>query len=100
MVRDRSAKAIIRFLTVVCVLCIIAIFLSLGGDGMHECSGEDCFICLFATLRESIINGLFLLAVMLGIFSVIALLLGASSATEQTCASRYTPVGLKVKLSN
>ena len=100
MVRNRSAKAFIRFLIIICVLCIIAIFLSLGVDGMHECNGEDCFICLFATLRESIINGLLLLAVMLGIFSVIALSLGASGTTERTCVSRYTPVGLKVKLSN
>lgn len=84
-------------LAAACLLCCVAQAAPAHGEE-HCCSGDRCLVCLFVRLREHLAAISYLLA---------ALLLLACPAP--TCAScnrpvlsrqRWTPVCLKVKLSN
>ena len=85
-------------LLIVFVLLFSALFILAEAD--HDCSGEDCAVCRIIMIAEESLKKLSV------IFCVIALafssLLTATAPRRAIapCFSRFTPVLLKVKLSN
>lgn len=84
----------------VCVFCILAISLTAGVSSFHECTGGDCLICSYMATRDRILDGL----IMIGALCCVALVILTSDICENifedTRAQSWTPVCLKVKLSN
>ena len=83
-----------------CIICIVVISVGLGFEGLHECTGESCFICAVISARESIRNGLIFLTCLFGMFLFNQAFLKCLDYTRSSRVCLYTLVGLKVKLSN
>ena len=96
--RSKRVFAAILSLLVVFAVFFSAMFILAEAD--HDCSGEDCPVCRIIMLAEESLKKLSV------IFCVIALavssLLSATAPRRAADASvsRFTPVLLKVKLSN
>ena len=99
---EKSMK-LTRFLLVCLIAACLALFLASalasGIEMGHECTGENCLICMAISLREKALHTLFLLIAVSGIVLVLAENV-AISRDEQTFLVPVTPVCLKVKLSN
>jgi len=83
-----------------CLFSIVALSLTASVDGNHECTGDNCVMCLATTVREQILNVMVVLffAVSAFVLPVFAFL----QKREEICFSTVacTPVNLKVKLSD
>ena len=92
-------KIILYLLVSVCLFVFVASALTSGIDMGHDCSGEDCLICIAISLREKLFTNLLPVAVILALWA-----LTVKTATEpaKLCPLPVTdtPVCLKVKLSN
>lgn len=100
MKRNSVFKMILLCAVALCIFSVIAISLTAGIDGNHECTGEDCFVCAYIAVRNSIIEGQMLTCILI----CAAILLGGyvlcSRLLDSFTARLSTPVFLKVKLSN
>ena len=95
------------FRSIVCVAILLGVisltvfsFIS-GVCAEHDCTGEQCFVCLCVSIQKNL-SGVFLIAAG-ACFVVFALIAFSGRQTpERTDVSiaEQTPVYLKVKLSN
>ncbi|MBQ8407913.1 MAG: hypothetical protein IJY39_03525 [Clostridia bacterium] len=95
----KGSKALIIFMIAVFLFTFITSALASGPIIGHECTGENCLICMAISLRERSVLPMLLLCMLLAVMPLsAALLLRAHS--EQGIYNPVTPVCLKVKLSN
>ena len=100
MIKGIGTKRMALYLLIsVCLFVFVASALASGMDMGHECTGEDCLICMAISLREELFTQLLPVAV---IFALWALITKASAESSETYPLPVTdtPVCLKVKLSN
>ena len=89
--------ALALLLVAVCLFSCAAEALPVHGAA-HACSGENCLVCLCISLRDHLSGLLFVLA---GLFlSVCFVRTGDRGISTPLFSGRWTPVCLKVKLSN
>ena len=96
----KGIRSLALILAVVCLFIFTASALASGHDMGHECTGEDCLICIALSVREKALASIVLLAVV-----AFALTLSLSSVFVEDIAKSInsalkTPVRLKVKLSD
>ena len=100
MIKGIGTKRMALYLLIsVCLFVFVASALASGMDMGHECTGEDCLICMAISLREELFTNLLPVAAILALWA-----LTVKTATEpaRLCPIPVTdtPVCLKVKLSN
>ncbi|MBQ6521108.1 MAG: hypothetical protein IJI14_20565 [Anaerolineaceae bacterium] len=72
----------------------------IAAEADHDCSGEDCPICVFLTLCEQNIRQLKTVLILLPLF-FFRLTESSAQAFSQTFLLRvFTPVSLKIQLNN
>ncbi len=96
----KSLRSLALLLAVVCLFIFTASALASGHNMGHECTGEDCLICIALSVREKALASIVLLAVV-----AFALTLSPSSSYIENTVNFIntafkTPVRLKVKLSD
>ena len=99
---NTSSKKI-RFLAllmaIVCIFAFITLTLASGFDMGHECSGEDCRICMVANLCDNALRYLFISASAIAVFDL-SIIVYRIFITTVSVPLSATPVRLKVKLSD
>lgn len=96
----RTGRRIFSGIILICIICLAIISLGSGFEGLHECTGENCLICLLCAVRESIMNGSGLVLCLFGSSLLASGILRGIGYTQSNSACLDTPVCLKVKLSN
>ena len=96
----KGIRSLALILAVVCLFIFTASALVSGHNMGHECTGEDCLICIALPVREKALASIVLLAVV-----AFALTLSPSSSYIENTVNFIntafkTPVRLKVKLSD
>jgi len=85
------------FMAVVCLLCTMTAALP-HHDIEHNCSGADCLVCQCVSLREQFGQLQFVLVGL--VWLSLLIFICAHNCKENIFSGRWTPVCLKVKLSN
>ena len=82
------------------LFAILSSHLLIIAEADHDCCGEDCAICKIIAIAEETIKGLTLLMVAATLFGAIRVVAAKSRPISARNAFHFTPVLLKVKLSN
>lgn len=105
MVRRNTKETTLRtkiFLAVLAAM-LAGMLLSvcfIAAEADHDCSGEDCPICVFLTLCEQNIRQLKTVLILLSLF-MFRLTASSAQTFSQTFLLRvFTPVSLKIQLNN
>lgn len=94
-----TKRPALYFLVLVCLFVFVVSALASGLDMGHECTGEDCLICMAVSLREKLFTQLLLVAAILTL-GVVSVKASAEAAKTTPLPVTDTPVCLKVKLSD
>ena len=95
----KRIKTAVYFMIAVLLFIFIATALASGLNMGHECTGEDCLICMAISLRKRSIHPMLLLC-MISVLSLFLIAKPTAASPRFTVFVPITPVCLKVKLSN
>lgn len=98
--KNQSARLIILVLIAVCFFAFIASALASGLNLGHECTGDDCLVCMAISLRERVSSWLVLLVSSLSILALATIKERVDHSACRFFPIPATPVCLKVKLSD
>ena len=96
---SKKIKLLAVFMATVCVLAFITLTLTSGIEMGHECSGEDCRICMIANLCENVLRYLLISSYAIAVLAL-SIILCRTFITIVSASLTATPIRLKVKLSD
>lgn len=96
----KISKILLYLLIVVCLFIFIACALASGIDIGHECTGDNCLICMAISLHEKAVHTLGLFVAVVSAFALVLTAKLPHVCAEQHSYASVIPVCLKVKLSN
>ena len=86
-----------------CLMVIMSILLSVSfvsHEATHECVGEDCQICAAVSKCAEVLEKLLAVATFVSLFGLVVYTTGCADFSVGASWVVFTPVKLKVKLSN
>jgi hypothetical protein len=96
----KTRKRAAAFLALLLTIVLFSSMLFLGAEAHHECSGEDCPICLEMQSCENLLRSIVILAGSILLTALLCRFASALHTAENTELAPITLVSLKVKLSN
>lgn len=89
-------RTLLIAIAVLCIFAVLSTFVTVIHGSDHECSGENCPVCICNTVRDSLIAILITIA-----FFAVVIYSNCKIDTKDKAASFFgILVNLKVKLSN
>lgn len=93
-------RCLLLLLTLSCLFCFLTYAASFNASPAHECTGEQCPICLCVTLHEQLLRALTVLTSLYCLFMAVIALQRLPLRSPSSLREARSPVFLKVKLSN
>ena len=87
-------------LTTLLVFVMLFSLVFVIAEADHDCSGEDCPVCEIIAIVSDTTKGLFLIGSVALIFATILVGIGKLIFIENKDRTVFSPISLKVKLSN